>query len=167
MNKKGFTLVELLAAITILALLALITVPAVTKPIKESKEDLYNSQLRAFKDSAKSWGADNMFSELPDKGECMLLPLQVLIDDGFVEPDVKNSLDGSIFKSQINYNNIEGVFVKIENQGSDNNRYVYNVYDCKSNNCSNPDKDNTVTYDEASQFSDESSYNSSCTIYRR
>ena len=36
--KKGFTLVELLAVITILGLLAVIIVPKVTKTIKDSEQ---------------------------------------------------------------------------------------------------------------------------------
>jgi len=40
MNKKGFTLVELLAVITILAIIALITVPIVSGLIKDAKESV-------------------------------------------------------------------------------------------------------------------------------
>ena len=42
--KKGFTLVEVLAVITILGVLAVIIVPAVDKGIKSAKDDAYNKQ---------------------------------------------------------------------------------------------------------------------------
>lgn len=38
MNKKGFTLLELLAVIVVLAVIALIVTPFVTKAIKQAKK---------------------------------------------------------------------------------------------------------------------------------
>ena len=61
MNKKAFTLIELLAVITILALLTLIAVPAISKQMDNSKETLYNNQLKNIEESARAWGADNLF----------------------------------------------------------------------------------------------------------
>lgn len=157
MNKKGFTLVELLAAITILALLALVTVPAITRPVKESKQELYESQLRSFKDSAKSWGAEKMFSNLPNKGSCILLPLSILVNDGLVEPNVISPLDGEKFVKE-NASSDTGVFIKINNEGSNHNKYVYTVYDCNSSTCFNPDnKEDDSTY---------YSLSSECSLYR-
>ena len=60
-NKNGFTLVELLAVIVILSLLALLTSTAVTKLVKDSKEDLYQTQIELIKASAEAWGADNIY----------------------------------------------------------------------------------------------------------
>lgn len=54
--KKGFTLVELLAVITILGLLALIIVPKVQKTIKDSKKNIYESSAYAL-----SREADNFY----------------------------------------------------------------------------------------------------------
>ena len=45
MNKKGFTLVELLAVIVILALLAIVSSTVVFKLIDDSRKDLYNDQI--------------------------------------------------------------------------------------------------------------------------
>lgn len=155
MNKKGFTLVELLAAIVILGLLTLITVPAVTKIVKDNKNDLYLSQLQSFRDSAKAWGADNMFSNLPDQGNCILVQIKTLQDDGLVEPNVKNPKTGEIFNSKIENGKIVGTFVKIENSGSEKkNKYEYEIWDCDNSGCYTPD--NTSN-----------SYPSSCTIYTK
>ena len=54
--KKGFTLVELLAVITILGLLALLIVPKVQKTIKDSKKNIYESSAYAL-----SREADNFY----------------------------------------------------------------------------------------------------------
>ncbi len=138
MNKKGFTLIEILAAVTVLALLALITIPAVTKPIRDSKDDLYKTQLRSFKDSAKGWGADNMFSLLPSSGECIIVTLDTLVNDGLVEPNIKNPKTGENFASGRN-----GIFVKISNEGTTNNKYVYQVFDCSDDSCYSLDSEET------------------------
>ena len=155
MNKKGFTLVEILAAVTILALLALITVPAVTKPIKDSKNDLYNAQLTSFKDSAKAWGVNNMYSNLPDIGDCVIVPLDVLVKDGLVEPNIKNPKTGNEFTS-----GSKGIFVRIYNSSTDQkiNKYVYEAFDCTSSNCYSIDSDLTK-YDDIKKYN-----NKDCTI---
>ena len=59
MNKKAFTLVELLAVITILSIVALITIPAVTNTMSKQKEKLYYDQLNQLIMASKNWGADN------------------------------------------------------------------------------------------------------------
>ena len=61
MNKriKGFTLVELLAVIVILSLLLLLAVTTVSSQFKNSKDDLYDTQLNNIKLAAEMWGSDN------------------------------------------------------------------------------------------------------------
>ena len=48
MKHKGFTLVEILAVITIIGILALITIPTVDSIIKSSKNDAYEVQKSAI-----------------------------------------------------------------------------------------------------------------------
>ena len=45
-NKKGFTLVELLAVIVILGVLLMIAVPAIQNVIKKSKRNAFESQAK-------------------------------------------------------------------------------------------------------------------------
>ena len=93
MNKRGFTLVELLAVIVILALLALLTSTAVTKIVKDSKENLSSVQIQNIKEAAEMWGADNL-DKLPDAGDCNYITLGVLQDEGLIDNsiiDPKNS----------------------------------------------------------------------------
>lgn len=59
MNKKGFTLVELLAVIVILAIIAAIAFPFIQDSIDDSKEKTYNEQVRTIEHAAKRWAADN------------------------------------------------------------------------------------------------------------
>ena len=62
MKRKGFTLAELLAVITILGVIALIVFPAVNKTIKNSKEKSYNQQIESILSSAENWTMENMTS---------------------------------------------------------------------------------------------------------
>ena len=57
--KKGFTLVELLAVITVLGLLAAISIPIVNNQINSSKDKAYKNQVQTIVNAAKRWGFDN------------------------------------------------------------------------------------------------------------
>ena len=89
MNKKGFTLVELLAVIIILSLLALLTSTAVTKLVKDAKNDLNSTQIELIKSAAQTWGADNLLG-LPSAGECSYLTVKNLKDYGLLDSNLKN-----------------------------------------------------------------------------
>lgn len=56
---KGFTLIELMAVIVILAIIASIAFPFVQDSINESKINTCKEQKRTIEYAAKRWGADN------------------------------------------------------------------------------------------------------------
>lgn len=87
--KKGFTLVELLAVIVILGLLALIAVPTVTKTIKNYRQNLYDVQLSNIKDAAKTWASEDI-TRLPEDGSTKMVTLGTLKSDGLVDDDIKD-----------------------------------------------------------------------------
>ena len=87
MNTKGFTLVELIAVIVILSLLALITSTAVTKLVSDAKNDLSETQITLIKSAAETWMADNL-TYLPDTGECSYLTLEDLKNYGLLDSNV-------------------------------------------------------------------------------
>ncbi len=61
MNKKGFTLVELLAVIAILALLVIIALPNVLSMFNKAKKDTFLTEAKSiFKESASKYISDNM-----------------------------------------------------------------------------------------------------------
>lgn len=116
MKNKAFTLVELLAVITILALLALIALPAISKQMGNSKETLYNAQIKSIEESAKAWGADNLF-KLPEDDACITVTLGYLKDLGYIDSSVINP------KNNEEFSNTE-TFVSIRKE---QNQYVYEV----------------------------------------
>ena len=87
MNKNGFTLIELLAVIIILSLLVLLTSTAVTKIVKDSKQELSSTQIATIESTAKLWGADNL-DKLPDAGECGYVTLEDLKEFGYIDSNI-------------------------------------------------------------------------------
>ena len=62
MNKKGFTLVELLAVIAILAILVLIALPNVMSLFNEAKANSFTTELKnIYKSAQDQWMRDSMF----------------------------------------------------------------------------------------------------------
>ena len=131
MNNKAFTLIELLAVITILALLTLIAVPAISKQMDNSKETLYNNQLKNIEESARAWGADNLF-KLPEGNDCITVTLGYLKDGGYIDTSVINPKTNDEFSNT-------NVFVNISKES---NQYVYEVK-TSGNKCELVDDDIT------------------------
>ena len=100
MNKNGFTLVELIAVIVILGLLALIANSSVINVVKNSKSDLYNTQLKLIESAAESWGNDNL-DKLPNDGECKYLTLANLKNYGLMEEKILNPKTNKEFSDDL------------------------------------------------------------------
>ena len=61
MNKKGFTLVELLAVIAILAILVIIALPNVMGMFNTAKQNSFNTEVKEiYKTAQQKWMLDNM-----------------------------------------------------------------------------------------------------------
>ncbi len=131
MKNKAFTLVELLAVITILALLALIALPAISKQMENSKDNLYNAQIKSIQSSASAWGTDNLF-KLPEDDTCITVTLGYLKDLGYIDNSVINP------KTDEEFSNDE-TFVNISKK---KNQYVYEVK-TSGNKCELVDDDIT------------------------
>ena len=87
MNKKAFTLIELLAVIVVLSILALLTSTAVTKMVKDSKNSLSDTQMQLIESAAKTWTSGNP-NKLPDTGTCGYITLRGLYDVGLLSPNI-------------------------------------------------------------------------------
>ena len=78
-NKKGFTLVELLAVIVILGVLLMIAVPAVQNVIKKTKNNATQKQAELFIDAAKKMAiideatSDMVIYKLSDLDSCIFV----------------------------------------------------------------------------------------------
>lgn len=93
-DNKGFTLVELLAVIVILALIALITVPNILKTINNSKGKLETVQEETLKDACKNYVAGHT-GEIEDTGTCVTL--DTLYQAGFLESNAYSNPKGGTY----------------------------------------------------------------------
>ena len=84
MNKKAFTLIELLAVIVILGILATIAVPTIVGVINNSKESTLDEQKNVIENAASNWGTDN-FRKLPSTS--CYLSIDFLRKEGYLESD--------------------------------------------------------------------------------
>lgn len=87
--KNGFTLVELLAVVIILAVVGLITIPTVSTIIDNSKERAKNVQIEEIKKAAKSWIAENL--DLVSEDEPCYVSVSTLLEEGYInEEEIKD-----------------------------------------------------------------------------
>lgn len=90
MKNKGFTLIEILGVVTILAVIMLIAVQPVTKIIKNSKEETYEKQLDAIVEAARLWGNEHR-EELPQNNdETLIITISQLQQSGYLDEDLVN-----------------------------------------------------------------------------
>ena len=119
-KRNGFTLIELMAVIIILAVIALIVTPLIIGGIKESKERLYDTQLENIKSAAKSFMIDLDL----ENDSTLTLTLDELQKAGYVKEDIKNPKTGESFNKCL--------LVSVERK---DNAYEYEVIDTEDEDC--------------------------------
>lgn len=115
--KKGFTLVELIAVIIILALLSFLVVPSVDKTIKTNQKKLYENQLENIKKSAQTWGAANIGVLPQNINTSITITLKDLKETGLVEKNIKNPITKELFSDDL----------KIQITKKSNTKYIYEI----------------------------------------
>ena len=114
-QESGFTLPELLGVITLLAVIALLAIPTVTKNIARGKQQLYQTQLENFKRAAQDWMAIHTL-ELPEGDIETSITIGCLKREGLLDSSIENPLTGKQFPNDM--------IVKIH---SASNQYIYIV----------------------------------------
>lgn len=114
-NKNGFTLIELMAVVAILTILALIITPIIDKNIKRTKNEMYNVQIENIRIAGKIYYTDNIILR-PADGDYACVRLAKLIEDEYLSNNIKNPKTGRNFTEEI--------FIQISN---DNGMYKYSV----------------------------------------
>ncbi len=85
--KKGFTLVELLAVIIILGVIALITYPIIDKSIKNSKQQALDRTIDSIEEAAYKYSVEN---DIGYSIEYKALQLSDLVSKGFLKENITN-----------------------------------------------------------------------------
>ena len=86
-NNKGFTLVELLAALVILGVLAALALPTVVNMMGNSRDKLYVTDAKKLISQAEyKFRVASSEIEKPDDGECLVLSMVYLDNSDFDNP---------------------------------------------------------------------------------
>lgn len=102
MNKKGFTLVELLGTIILLAIIALIALPSILSLLTTSQTEIDESYRSTAINAARNYVNDNMDSfpkalesatEKKEYGENGNIKVQFLLDEGYLTDSSINAKD--------------------------------------------------------------------------
>lgn len=127
MKNKGFTLVELMAVLVVLGIVATIVTTKVLNSLNSSKSNLCHNVMSDIKDAARSWAGDNI----------TILPISNLVNDEVIS-ETPNSLFSGEYNE--NYNTL------ILNLGYlQKNGYISN--DIKNPNENNDDQETKITSD--------------------
>lgn len=83
-NKKGFTLVEILATIALLGVLVSIAVPSIIYVNNNLKEKTYNTEKDLILLASEEYARGENY-KLFNNSDCIILNTQTLIDEGYYE----------------------------------------------------------------------------------
>ena len=144
MRKNGFTFIEILGVITLLALISIIVLTVVDKNLKDSKNTLSEVQIENIKSAASMWRTDNI-ELVPDSGY-YVLTLGDLINSGYIsdviDPNSNSSYDnGLTLGVGVNDIRIDGRdsllalsgYTKLDYIMSDGGQYIDLGYKAKKN----------------------------------
>lgn len=89
MNRKGFTLVEIIGVVTVLALILIVAVPSLTKTLKRNEQKKYDDYIDNLKMAAENYVVSKLKEGLVI-GDYFIVSLGDLIDSGYVNDTVTN-----------------------------------------------------------------------------
>ena len=103
MKKNGFTLVELIGIIIVLAIVSILSFSAITNSIKQAeirKEEQFKVILINATDIYINTNRDS-FPELDSRYSWMCITTQVLIDEDYLDPKIEPPKIGTLLDYQI------------------------------------------------------------------
>lgn len=112
-NKKGFTLIEILAAIIILGVVLLIGVSAISDYIESSRKSSLVATANSYIEEVRGLRATDSLVQSPKNAEALLIPLSEIEIDG--NNDLKTPYGNII---------LEKSYVIVENENEDFNYYI-------------------------------------------
>ena len=101
MNKKGFSLVEVLAVLVIFSIILLITIPSINNVTRKSKKRLYETQIKILKESANIFITDYINIIPVENNESITIELKLLKDMDIINQDLKNPMTDKYFADEM------------------------------------------------------------------
>ena len=124
MKKNGFTLVELLAVITLLALIAVVVITNVSSPYRSMKKDLNESEIKLIYSAAETYIQKHKNDYPTIEGNIYCITIKDLIEEGLLEDNLINAMEDSKIDTSL------GIKVTVESKVS----YEF-LFDLKESVC--------------------------------
>lgn len=100
MNNKGFTLIELIAIIGLLAIIILISVPNFTNQIEWSKKNNYDNFISDLCLAAESYvNHSDQESNFKNAGDTISINIEDLKSNGYIKSNLKNPKTNEVLTS--------------------------------------------------------------------
>lgn len=139
MNKKGFTLVELLGVLVLLIIIFMVVYPNVSKVIDSGEDTTYKKQINAILSAAYDWSLGDT-SRLPEGSNKTYVTLAELKNSGLVDANITDPKTREPFSNDlvISISYVGFSYSTTSNSSKKYGDYLYNI-------------DNLPTYNEISQ----------------
>ena len=100
MNNKGFTLVELIAIIGLLAIIVLISIPSFTNQIEWSRKNNYDNFISDLCLAAESYvNHSGEVSNFSNAGDTITINIEDLKSNGYIKSNLKNPKTNEVLSS--------------------------------------------------------------------
>ena len=128
MKEKGFTLVELLAVLIILAIIFVISVPLMTEILDQSKNTLYKKQIDTILDASYDYSLKNI-NYLPEEDNVSYITLGELKYEGLIDYDLTDPETNERFQDElvISINKVGTGYENKDIHAKLNGYYLYKV----------------------------------------
>lgn len=130
MNNKGLTLVEVIATLVVLSIIAIIITPNIAESINDYKERTLESQLGAVKGATKNWVADNVdkVSCSTDNDSALMVSITRLQSDAYLDDNISNPFGGYLDDTDT-FGLVSCKTIEDEtNKYASNYKYTYGAY---------------------------------------
>ena len=115
MNKKGYTLIELLAVLSVMAIILLIAIPSITKQLSDIEENKYTQFKQNVYLAAESYinAYPTNYEVLKMDGGTACINIASLIEDGWIKSSFSNPKTNKAIslKSSVKVTNNSGEYI--------------------------------------------------------
>lgn len=78
MNRKGFTLIEVMAVVIIIGVIMMIAIPSVSSYIANSKKSSYATNIHAYIETIRAEYEERNYGPILEDNEIMIVPIKVV-----------------------------------------------------------------------------------------
>lgn len=103
MNKKGFTLAEVLGVVVILGLLVIVSFPPILNQLKKSQSRLSGATIKLLGSAAELYVDEHPSSYPIKKNNVYCFSLKKLVDTGYLKSPILDASSGEQINEEGNY----------------------------------------------------------------